>query len=297
MGVYTDVMGTNCNIVETPGVLYLYVVHTGTSGTLTSSWSAPKPACMTGATWLADIDPGWLIVIGDPQTGVEIAYGTCQMSPVLVWTILYNVSGGSPICCEYPILPHPSYANIEATDCSHNVMYPEASVAKINGDGSCPCGVPGASIYGGPQGVVGSGGGDGMVSASYGTRGTVGQLATGTVGSSTYGCNVGYWYMPYSAATGASGDRGLPKILSLDQNFPNPFNPTTQIRFTLPEPSHVTLKLYDVKGSLVMTIVDEDMPAGVHQEVLDAGDIPSGVYFYRIRAGGFTQAKKLVVLK
>ncbi|MEJ2494713.1 MAG: FlgD immunoglobulin-like domain containing protein [Ignavibacteriaceae bacterium] len=89
---------------------------------------------------------------------------------------------------------------------------------------------------------------------------------------------------------------------TLDQNFPNPFNPTTQIRFGIPESGNVTLKIYNSVGQLVKTLVDGNMSEGYHQVTWDATDnsgskLSSGVYFYRITAGTFTQVNKMMFLK
>ena len=90
---------------------------------------------------------------------------------------------------------------------------------------------------------------------------------------------------------------GLPKAYALDQNTPNPFNPTTQIRFALPAESHVSLTIYNVAGERVATLIDDTAPAGFHTVQLDAANLASGVYFYRLNAGNFSQTKKMVLLK
>ncbi len=84
---------------------------------------------------------------------------------------------------------------------------------------------------------------------------------------------------------------------SLFQNHPNPFNPSTSISFTLPSRSFVTLKIFDLLGREVSTIVSEELPAGDHSRQWNAEDFPSGVYFYRLQAGSFIETKKLVLLK
>jgi hypothetical protein len=83
----------------------------------------------------------------------------------------------------------------------------------------------------------------------------------------------------------------------LYQNYPNPFNPTTTIRFTIPHRSNVTLKVYDMLGKEIATLVDEDKEPGGYSVNFDASGLPSGVYFYRIRAGEFNQTKKMVLMK
>jgi hypothetical protein len=90
---------------------------------------------------------------------------------------------------------------------------------------------------------------------------------------------------------------GAPKEFALHQNFPNPFNPSTLIKYQLPFATHVTLKLFDMLGREVTTLVDETKPAGEYATRLDARSLSSGVYFYRMSAGSFTDSKKLVLLK
>jgi hypothetical protein len=84
---------------------------------------------------------------------------------------------------------------------------------------------------------------------------------------------------------------------ALRQNYPNPFNPSTTIGYELPHASRVSLKIYNVLGQEVATLVNEEKPAGVHEVRFDGSGLSSGVYFYRLRAGDFVQSKKLVVLK
>ena len=92
-------------------------------------------------------------------------------------------------------------------------------------------------------------------------------------------------------------NNGIPARFTLSQNFPNPFNPSAMINYQLPVNSHVTLKVYDVLGREVQTLINEDKPAGSYTIKFDVGSLPSGVYFYRLQAGSFTQTKKLVVVK
>lgn len=89
----------------------------------------------------------------------------------------------------------------------------------------------------------------------------------------------------------------LPREFTLSQNYPNPFNPATTIKYDLPIDVHVTLRLYDLLGREVLTLVDEQSKAGYHYAILDASKFSSGVYFYRIQAGQFSQTKKLILLR
>ena len=98
------------------------------------------------------------------------------------------------------------------------------------------------------------------------------------------------------------------KEFHLDQNYPNPFNPATVINYQMPVSSNVTLKIYDILGNEVATLVDEFQSAGVHSvtfnamkiisgKKLSSGNFASGIYFYTIRAGSFVQTKKMILLK
>ena len=94
----------------------------------------------------------------------------------------------------------------------------------------------------------------------------------------------------------------LPQTFELYQNFPNPFNPYTTIRFALPEAEHVTLEVYNLLGQRVISLVNEQMAAGTHTVVwngIDAGgrQVATGVYFYRISAGEYNDVKKMILIK
>jgi len=89
----------------------------------------------------------------------------------------------------------------------------------------------------------------------------------------------------------------LPSTYELKQNYPNPFNPGTTIEFALPKSSPVTLKIFDMLGREVATLVNESMAAGVHKITFDARALTSGVYFYRLEAEGFIQTRRLMFLK
>ena len=88
-----------------------------------------------------------------------------------------------------------------------------------------------------------------------------------------------------------------PTVYRLYQNYPNPFNPATTIQFELPKRSKVTLKIFNVLGSELATLIDKEMNAGEYKVVFDAHGFPSGVFFYRIQAEGFVQSRKLLLLK
>ena len=92
-------------------------------------------------------------------------------------------------------------------------------------------------------------------------------------------------------------DLSLPSNIQLGQNYPNPWNPTTQIEYTLPSESHVLLTVMDVLGREVGTVVNQVLPAGLHRASVQASNLSSGIYVYRLSAGGNVLSKKMIVMK
>ncbi|MFT7552696.1 MAG: hypothetical protein ACI9BV_003022, partial [Rhodothermales bacterium] len=97
-------------------------------------------------------------------------------------------------------------------------------------------------------------------------------------------------------ATEEGGD-AIPTEYGLDVNYPNPFNPRTQISYQLPEGSKVQIVVYDMLGRVVETLVDRAQPAGTFTVSFDAGDLPSGLYLYRMTAGSFVHSRKMILMK
>ncbi|RPI75211.1 MAG: T9SS C-terminal target domain-containing protein [Ignavibacteriales bacterium] len=89
----------------------------------------------------------------------------------------------------------------------------------------------------------------------------------------------------------------VPIKFSLKQNYPNPFNPSTTIKFSIPIAEFVALKIYDVLGSEVATLVNEEKPAGFYEVKFDASNLVSGFYFYRLQTGSFVETKKMMLVK
>jgi hypothetical protein len=90
---------------------------------------------------------------------------------------------------------------------------------------------------------------------------------------------------------------GIPEHYSLDQNFPNPFNPATVIRYNLPERADVNLSVYDVAGRLIETLVNGSREAGSYEISFNAANLSSGLYFYRLEAGSFSQMQRMLLVK
>ena len=95
----------------------------------------------------------------------------------------------------------------------------------------------------------------------------------------------------------SAGELGQPVNFSLSQNYPNPFNPTTTIRFTVGKSGFVSLKVFDVSGKVVATLVNQQLDAGSHTRMFDASGLASGVYLYQLKSSGFSETKKMSLVR
>jgi Secretion system C-terminal sorting domain len=89
----------------------------------------------------------------------------------------------------------------------------------------------------------------------------------------------------------------LPNKFSLSQNYPNPFNPVTSMQYTIGNRQLVTLKVYDILGREIATLVNEEKPAGEYEVEFNGTNLPNGIYFYQLNAGEFSETKKMVLIK
>jgi photosystem II stability/assembly factor-like uncharacterized protein len=102
----------------------------------------------------------------------------------------------------------------------------------------------------------------------------------------------------YEIPTGGIDEESLTsKEFTLSQNYPNPFNPTTRIKFSLPQVSNVELKVFNILGNEVTTLINEEKPAGSYEVEFDASLLPSGVYFYQLKAENYITTKKMILMK
>jgi len=114
-------------------------------------------------------------------------------------------------------------------------------------------------------------------------------------------CTIKY-FQTASGVKDETGSRERPSEFDLSQNYPNPFNPTTKIEFTLAKSGFVTLQIYDVLGRRVRTLVSEELSSGYKSVIWDGKnedgkDVASGVYFYQLKVGDFSEPKKMLLLK
>ncbi len=104
------------------------------------------------------------------------------------------------------------------------------------------------------------------------------------------------WLMD-GVAVGVKDNQNSISTFNLQQNYPNPFNPTTKIKYSIPEASLVSLKVYDILGNEVASLVNQEKQAGTYEVQFNATSLSSGVYLYKIKSGSFVQTKKMIVLK
>lgn len=142
VGVFDDPQATRCNVFDhAPGLMTVYIVHVLTAGATGSQFSAPMPACMTGAAYLGDTSP-FPVVLGNTQTAVAVGYGTCLSGTIHVITVRYFAQGVSQSCCVYAVVPDPRAISgrVEVSTCDYRVIPAAAAHAVVNPTASCACG-------------------------------------------------------------------------------------------------------------------------------------------------------------
>jgi hypothetical protein len=145
--------------------------------------------------------------------------------------------------------------------------------------------------------VIGSGGVT-TSNANYSLNSTVGESFIGKSTSTLNQQQVGFWYVyQQSIITEIEEEETIPTVFKLEQNYPNPFNPSTKIKFAVPEKSNVLIKVYDILGSEVVTLVNKEMDAGWYENDFNAFGLSSGVYLLRMEAGSFVNTKKMILLR
>jgi hypothetical protein len=88
-----------------------------------------------------------------------------------------------------------------------------------------------------------------------------------------------------------------PVQFQLDQNYPNPFNPSTKIKYSIPQSSNVVIKVFDILGNEIETLVNEEKSVGTYELTWYAENLPSGIYFYKLQTGSFVETKKMILMK
>ena len=109
--------------------------------------------------------------------------------------------------------------------------------------------------------------------------------------------DIGYAYSDKTVSVEDNKLNIMPTEYYLSQNYPNPFNPTTKIKYAIPQSSNVVIKIFDILGNEIQTLVNEEKATGTYELTWYAEGFPSGVYFYRLQAGSFVETKKMVLMK
>ncbi len=144
-----------------------------------------------------------------------------------------------------------------------------------------------------------SSGGNKTSNANYILNNTVGEPFIGKSVSAVNQLQIGFWYVyQQQTITAVEDDQTtIPTVFKLEQNYPNPFNPSTIIKFAVPEKSNVVIKIYDILGSEIVTLVNEEMDAGWYQRSFNANGYSSGIYLFRMEAGNYVNTKKMILLR
>lgn len=146
--------------------------------------------------------------------------------------------------------------------------------------------------------AISSGGGPSS-GTSYSLGSTLGESLTGPSSNTANRLYTGFWYvLSQNAVSGIEeGENGLPKEYKLEQNYPNPFNPSTVIKYQLPFSGQVTIKIYNVLGKEVATIIDGEKEAGYHQIEFSGAKLASGIYIYRLETANYISVMKMILMK
>lgn len=117
------------------------------------------------------------------------------------------------------------------------------------------------------------------------------------IGQTLIGLSGGGNYQLLTDVNNKNDNGQLPDNYKLYDNYPNPFNPTTIIKYNLPSAKHVTLQVYNILGQLISTLVDKTQAAGSYSVSFNALNLNSGMYIYRLKAGNYIKTKKMILIK
>jgi hypothetical protein len=143
-----------------------------------------------------------------------------------------------------------------------------------------------------------SNGGEKQSSTNYILVGSVGQVGVDLITNPNHHIQSGFWNAYHQdVIVDVEEQEVLPVQYKLEQNYPNPFNPSTIIRFAVPERSTVVLKIYDVLGSEIQTLVNEEMERGWYEKIFNASGYASGMYICTMHARDYISTKKMLLVK
>ncbi len=333
--IWADPFRSDCSLSDMGGLVTIinaYVFMRIDAGGATGvQFAAPAPGCFAGI-WVGDLIPQPFLAIGNSQSGISMAFTSCLMATTPILTVQYLGLGTTPLCCNYPVVPAPNTAGVIMVDCNFTETLVQGGSAVINEEYWCYCGALtpvlfskfGASALDEGVSVEWELSGDEVATrytlmrregdATQSSTVTSGPLAgvTGSYLDATVEPGTTYHYellvrtadgnefrSPVATVTTQSVE------LTLGQNHPNPFNPTTVIPYVLPNgstPVRVRLLIMDVSGAVVRTLVDENQAGGRREVVWDGRDdrgspVSTGIYFSVLDADGKRRTRKMVLLK
>lgn len=120
---------------------------------------------------------------------------------------------------------------------------------------------------------------------------TTRELVAGTYGRSMYKIDLNL------IPSNIESSKPIVSCFNLEQNYPNPFNPSTNIKYTIEQTTNVVLKVFDILGNQITTLVNEEKSAGTYEVKFNAVGLSSGIYFYKLKSGNFSQTKKMLLLR
>jgi photosystem II stability/assembly factor-like uncharacterized protein len=250
---------------DSAGSMHGTILRTTNGGVTWSAQTSGTNATLRGV-FFADANKGW--AVGGERDSPSMQHGT----------ILRTINGGATWTSQSSGTWNPLRA-VSFGDAQHGVAVGDSGIILRTTDGGLTWA---RQVSGTSKNLCGVWFADSSTGTAVGDSGTILHTTTGGVTS-----------VPGDPAAG--GDR--PDRILLEQNYPNPFNPTTVIRYQLPVGSEVRLVVYDMLGRKVSVLVDGRSEAGVHEVVFDASRYSSGVYYCRLQARGFTETKRLLLLK
>jgi len=141
------------------------------------------------------------------------------------------------------------------------------------------------------DGIATDGSGNSVVIGTFSGTATFGDTTLTSAGSQDI------FVAKLGLVTGIEEEFVLPKSFNLSQSYPNPFNPSTKIKYSLPQSSNVVIKVFDILGNEIETLIDEQKNTGTYEITWYAESLPSGIYFYKLQAGDYIETKKMLLMK
>ncbi|MGQ9644522.1 MAG: T9SS type A sorting domain-containing protein [Ignavibacterium sp.] len=128
---------------------------------------------------------------------------------------------------------------------------------------------------------------------------SVGESVIGKCSNASNVEAMGFWsiYQSDILTSVEENDNPIPTVFKLEQNYPNPFNPSTIIKFAVPERSNVIIKIYNITGEEIKTLVNEEKERGWYEIKFNSNGLASGIYLYRMQAGSYVNIKKMILLR